>query len=378
MMKPMLSVLIDTYNQERYIEQSVLSAIDQDFPTEDYEIVVVDDGSTDLTPEIVEKIVARHPRGANIRLLRKKNGGQASAFNAAFPELRGRIVSFLDGDDWWAEKKLTAVAEAFEANPGIAAVGHAYYEVNDAGCAREVVTPATICQLEMSSADAARLAGCGIALLGTSRLSVRRELLNRIGAIPEELVFCADTPIIAFAVALGGAVILDRPLCYYRLHSGNLCAPGHEDTAKLRWNLRITDIFLKYITERLVQFGIPLEFANAFFESIRIEHERTKFRTGEENGRRKVCRLEWERFRACYERPSIGYLLFQLAVCASALVLPPRHFYQLLEWYGRKNLRRFRDILGKPQPKVPPSLFERHRLSAAKELDLRQGSARRA
>src|SRR5580704_17753013 len=49
MTKPILSVLIDTYNHERYIEQAVLSAIEQDFPASDYEIVVVDDGSTDRT-----------------------------------------------------------------------------------------------------------------------------------------------------------------------------------------------------------------------------------------------------------------------------------------------------------------------------------------
>jgi glycosyltransferase involved in cell wall biosynthesis len=93
-MKPILSVLIDTYNHERYIEQAVVSAIEQDFAASEYEIIVVDDGSTDRTPEIVRKFAPR------VRLLRKRNGGQASAFNAAFPELRGDVIAFLDGDDW--------------------------------------------------------------------------------------------------------------------------------------------------------------------------------------------------------------------------------------------------------------------------------------
>jgi glycosyltransferase involved in cell wall biosynthesis len=78
--KPILSVLIEAYNHERYIEQAIVSAIEQDFPSADSEIVVVDDGSTDRTPEIVRKY------GSRVRLLRKENGGQASAFNAGFSE----------------------------------------------------------------------------------------------------------------------------------------------------------------------------------------------------------------------------------------------------------------------------------------------------
>src|ERR1039458_8786747 len=101
MTNPILSVLIDTFNHERYIEQAILSVLEQDFPSADSEIVVVDDGSTDHTPEIVRKFAPR------VRLLSKKNGGQASAFNVAIPKLRGQVVAFLDGDDWFAQGKLT-------------------------------------------------------------------------------------------------------------------------------------------------------------------------------------------------------------------------------------------------------------------------------
>ena len=57
MKTPHISVLIDTYNHERYIDQAIVSVLEQDFPRKEMEIVVVDDGSTDSTPSIVEKFL---------------------------------------------------------------------------------------------------------------------------------------------------------------------------------------------------------------------------------------------------------------------------------------------------------------------------------
>ena len=84
MPRPFVSAVIDTYNHEAFIEQAVASVLDQDFPASDREIVVVDDGSTDRTPQILAKF------GSQIRVLHKSNGGQASAFNLAIPECQRR------------------------------------------------------------------------------------------------------------------------------------------------------------------------------------------------------------------------------------------------------------------------------------------------
>src|SRR5262249_1478454 len=118
MARPFVSVLIDTYNHERFIEQAIVSALEQDFPASDREILVVDDGSTDRTPEIARKLEPR------IRMLRKPNGGQASAFNAAIPACSGEIIAFLDGDDWWKGDKLAKVVSVLSANPSCGIVGH--------------------------------------------------------------------------------------------------------------------------------------------------------------------------------------------------------------------------------------------------------------
>ena len=104
MPEPTVSVLIDTCNHASFIRDAISSVLEQDIGRRELEVVVVDDGSTDETPSIVELF------SGDVRLVRKSNGGQASAFNMGFPLTSGRVVALLDGDDWWAPNKLRACA----------------------------------------------------------------------------------------------------------------------------------------------------------------------------------------------------------------------------------------------------------------------------
>ena len=79
--RPYISALIDTYNQERFIAQAIESVLAQDFPQSDFEVLVIDDGSTDGTGEVLRRFAPR------VRYLHKPNGGQASAFNAGVREV---------------------------------------------------------------------------------------------------------------------------------------------------------------------------------------------------------------------------------------------------------------------------------------------------
>ena len=150
MEKQFASVLIDTYNHERFIEKAIVSVLEQDFPASEREIIVVDDGSTDGTPEIVRKFEPR------VRLLRKKNGGQASAFNAGIPECKGEIIAFLDGDDWWARNKLERVVASMSADLAIGMVGHAIVESFEDGTERVVALEQTE-RLRLTTAHAAQV-----------------------------------------------------------------------------------------------------------------------------------------------------------------------------------------------------------------------------
>ena len=352
---PLISVLIDTYNHERYIEEAITSVLEQDFSSSDTEILVVDDGSLDNTPALIQKFVPR------IRHIQKTNGGQASALNFAIPQAKGEILAFLDGDDWWAKGKLVAVAEAFERDRLIAAVGHGFYNVDESGMPMDIFAPERTCQLDLSSIEAARVADLGRTLLGTSRLSVRRTVLEQIGPLPLELTFCADTPILTLSLALGGAIILERPLCYYRQHSTNLFAPhlraDSSDEGQLRRKYEVLGFLLAYLPQRLAQIGVPKSTVDALFESDRIELKRLQLQR--EGGRWANFRTELRGFRWQFKNWSVGYLMFKAAVAGLALVLPPARLGDVRKWYAKRDLRRFREAFGRAEPVVPASIFKR-------------------
>src|ERR1700687_5273333 len=85
--RPYVTALIDTYNQGSFIEEAIDSVLAQDFPADQMEILVVDDGSADDTRERMKKYSDR------VRYIYKENGGQASALNRGFAESQGEIVA---------------------------------------------------------------------------------------------------------------------------------------------------------------------------------------------------------------------------------------------------------------------------------------------
>lgn len=92
-----LSIIIPVYNVENYIGKCLDSCLDQDLPKDEYEIVVVDDGSPDNSSSIVEEYIQRNQ---NIRLVHRKNGGLSAARNTGLEAAKGKYVWFVDSDDW--------------------------------------------------------------------------------------------------------------------------------------------------------------------------------------------------------------------------------------------------------------------------------------
>jgi glycosyltransferase involved in cell wall biosynthesis len=340
-MKPLVTALVDTFNHERYIEQALVSVLEQGVSPLELEIVVVDDGSTDRTPEIIHKFLPR------VKYLRKKNGGQASAFNAAFAEVSGQIVAILDGDDWWARGKLTTVVGELEQNPEILAVSHAYYQFYEETNELRVCGPPETIHLNLATPEAASTAFRAWDYLAPCALTVRRKVLEKVIPIPEVLVFSADSPI-ALASLATGVRVLPQPLSYYRIHSDNLYAMNSDDRAKLKRKYEMDDVMYSVLCPMLHRMGVPSECISAFIDPAWTWINRQSLHTFG-GSRLKTFRTEMRAFRSSYKNPSFGYRLFKYLVMGPAtLVLPPRRFYELRDWYTKQNLSRFRDWVGKP------------------------------
>jgi hypothetical protein len=345
-----VSILIDTYNHERFIERAITSVLVQDMPMDSVEILVVDDGSTDRTPELVRRFEPR------VRLLQKPNGGQASAFNLGFAHARGEIIALLDGDDWWEKEKLRLVLEAFRENPEIGAIGNGLYEADADGQQLYVNTPDRPYHFSFRTVEEGVQFRELMSYMGTSRLALRRPVLDKILPIPEDLVIEADEYLATLAVASFGGLVLDQPLTNYRFHAGNLYQYGKFDLGKARRKARAILCLARVLPERLQALGICPEIVAAVLGPRNVEAERLRLSV---NGGMpwESFRVEREACRLAYKELSPGYLVFHIMVLLLTLMMPPRMFYRMRDWYADRGLHRVRQKIGKAT--LVESLVER-------------------
>lgn len=106
-----LSIIVPIYKVEPYLSKCIDSLLDQDLSKEDYEIILVDDGSPDRCGEICDEYASKY---ANIRVVHRKNGGLSAARNSGIEIARGKYIQFVDSDDYLEPNVLKALIEKME------------------------------------------------------------------------------------------------------------------------------------------------------------------------------------------------------------------------------------------------------------------------
>jgi glycosyltransferase involved in cell wall biosynthesis len=215
-----VSVLICCYNYGRYLGQCLRSVLGQTRPPD--EIIVVDDGSTDDTSELIKQF-------PEIKYFYQQNAGKPAAFGRAFSLSTGDVICHLDPDDYWEPRKLERVLAAFTENPQIGGVLHEVHYVNAQGNAIhfpwEGQHPDAPQLLTLEGSEAwsflyplPRTIRGFFGVPNTS--SVRRAFVESLLPLPAKVGGSTDAIMVAAALPYG-MMYLPEPLVACRIHGAN-------------------------------------------------------------------------------------------------------------------------------------------------------------
>lgn len=174
----MISIIIPLYNKEEQIVRTLQTVLQQTFQA--FEVVVVNDGSTDNSAQKIEQI-----KDARIRLIHQQNGGVSAARNRGITEARYDLVAFLDADDEWKPTYLETQYRLYQKYPECS-VYACNYEFQDT---EGRVTPTIIHKLPFQTEDGVlsnyfEVASCSHPPLWTSAVMVKKEAVQAIGGFP--------------------------------------------------------------------------------------------------------------------------------------------------------------------------------------------------
>jgi glycosyltransferase involved in cell wall biosynthesis len=218
-MRPLVSIIINNFNYAKFLPAAIESAIRQTYSP--IEILVVDDGSTDDSREVI----SRHQ--SSIVTILKRNGGQNSAINAGVKHSRGKIMCFLDADDFCYPNKVERISEVFEQERGYQEpmmVHHLLDIWDDSSKTRTAQTKGKIHKSPCNLYDhAKRYQFIPFATGPTSSISINRALADILFPLPEHSAkITADDYIVLGASLIGELHSVGSALGGYRVHGNNL------------------------------------------------------------------------------------------------------------------------------------------------------------
>jgi hypothetical protein len=214
-MTPAVSILTAAYNAAAFIERTVETVLQQTF--HDFEWIVVDDGSTDETADIVARV-----SDSRVRLVRRANGGPPAARNTGLELVRGELVALLDHDDIWATNRLALLTEALDVETVGMASSNMFVGDPDAPEQARTILDNPSCGSSDLAHAATWIQGCGFS---ASTAVIRTKLLRSCGGWREDLWYTQDWEL-ALRLWLTGVrvVMLAQPLGWTVMRPGQLSA----------------------------------------------------------------------------------------------------------------------------------------------------------
>jgi hypothetical protein len=210
--QPIVSIIINNYNYDRFLAQAINSALAQTYANR--EVIVVDDCSTDGSREVIT-----HYGDRIISVLHTTNGRQGAAFNSGFAQSRGDIILFLDADDYLYPQALEQIVSAW--NPGISKVHYRLDVVDETGQKRGFSYPPASQPLDQGEVWHSLLATGTYNGTPTSGNALSRAALSQVMPIAAEYTTTSDDYLSVLIPLYGDVVAIEAPLAAYRLHGSN-------------------------------------------------------------------------------------------------------------------------------------------------------------
>lgn len=333
---PLATVLIDTYNYENFIESSIDSVINQNFPSKDIEIIVVDDGSTDQTSEKVKRYKDR------IKYIYKPNGGQASAFNAGFQESKGQYILLLDSDDYCEPNRVERVVEEFER----------FKEVGFILNSRKIIESNKVLYEQKPNFHNLKLDYQNLELFrnasyGTSRTSIRKSVLQELLPLNESgMIIEADLYLNLILFFLTNVSCLNEHLTGYRIHGSNLYTVT--DITKLPFQTKCMEKAISHVREFLRRKDdLDNKLINNFLRTYEIEiAERNLSVQIYNNKGNRLSLIKHEFDKILFNRKLWGfrYTIYKMSLLLIIMVIGPKYFLRLKDFYSIKNINKIRNI----------------------------------
>jgi glycosyltransferase involved in cell wall biosynthesis len=209
---PLISVLLPVRNGAAFLEQAVRSILDQ--TERRFELLVVDDGSTDATPDLITRLAAGDDR---IRPSRACGEGLSRLCNAAARTATGRFLARMDADDVATPDRFARQLAWLEAHPECVAVGGQAVRIDPDGWPIDDWRV----PLEHAAIDGLHLRGFGGGLIHPCAM-IRREAFDRVGGYDESLDAAQDFDLWLKLAEVGRLANLPEVLLYYRLHANSV------------------------------------------------------------------------------------------------------------------------------------------------------------
>lgn len=297
------SVIICSYNYGRFLREAIDSALGQTYANT--EVIVVDDGSTDDSREIIASYDGR------ITPVLKQNGGQASAFNAGFVASRGDVIFFLDADDMLLPTAVEKALPLFDS----AEVAKAHWPlwVVDAQSRKTGrLFPGTNLPEGDLRDVVVRHGPSNIASPPTTGNAWSRRFLSRVLPMPEEKYeICADDYLYALAPAFGAIKRVSDPQGFYRIHGdSNYISLSFDE--KLRLGMRAHDQQCEALHRFFSDLGIVIDLAGwrraSWFHRLSLALEELDYVLPEESAFILVDDAQWGNDEYLVGRRAIPFL----------------------------------------------------------------------